>query len=324
MTFTHRWRRLVQWAGRRERATALALFRIGIGLTVLGTLLSIVVHGLVDVLFVDVSAGGWFALTPTWPVRILGGPTPTTAWILVSGTLVASTALIVGAGGRLAAAVTLLGWIGLTGLLRDAGGSFVALLRNALWLLVLAQSTAILSVDCVRRTGRWCSDARVPAWPRWLAVYQLALMYFTAGLHKVSAHWIPGGDHTALYDILQWPAWIRFEPSWLSWAAPLTKVATVATWCFEVTAPLWLLAMWWHATRDRPGRLRALANRAHLRWWYFGFGVALHLGTWLLLEVGPFSPAALSLYACLLTPDDAARLRASLLRRTDAVDACAP
>ncbi len=294
-------------AGRRECGTSLALLRVGIGLTVLGTLVSIVSVGLVEVLFVDVSAGGYFSLTPTWPVRALGGPTLGTAWTLVATTSTAAMALTVGLGGRVAAALTLVGWIGLTGLLRDAGGSFDALLRNALWLLVLAQSTATLSVDCRRRTGRWRSDARVPAWPRWLAIYQLGLMYFTAGLHKVSAHWIPGGDHDALYYILQWPAWIRWDPSWLVWAHPWTRAATVATWCFEVLAPLWLVSLWWHATRDRPGRLRAFANRIRLRWWFFGFGVALHLGTWLLLEVGPFSAAALSLYACVLTADDLRR-----------------
>lgn len=305
-------------AARRERATALALCRIGIGLTVLVTLTSIVGRGLVEVLFVDVAAGGHFALTPTWPVQLLGGPTPTAAWVLVGATLASSAALTLGAGGRVAAAVTLVGWIGLTGLLRDAGGSFDALLRNALWLLVLAQSTATLSVDCRRRTGRWHGDARVPAWPRYLAIYQLVVMYSSAGLHKVSAHWIPGGDHAALYYILQWPAWIRFDPSWLSWGYPLTQVLTVATWGFEITAPLWLLALWWHATRDRPGRLRRCANRVHLRWWYFAFGVVLHLGTWALLEVGPFSPAALSLYACLLTPSDVEWLRAWSRRRTPA------
>lgn len=302
------WRRLCVLASRRERGTALALFRIGIGLTVFITLASIVARGLVDVLFVDQSAGGWFALKTPWPVRLLGGPSSTATWILISTTLVASAATSLGAGGRAVRVLTLFGWIGLMKSFPETGGSFDALLSNALWLCVLADCSATLSVDCRRRTGRWTSERRVPAWPRYLAILQMIVMYASAGLHKVSAHWIPGGDHAAIYYILQWPAWIRFDPAWLSWGFALTQAMTLATWCFELTAPLWLLAIWFEVTASRPGRLRTWSNRLRLRWWYFSFGIALHLGTWLLLEVGPFSPAALSFYACMLSPAVAERM----------------
>lgn len=303
------WAWLVEVTARREPGMALALMRIGIGATVLLTLMSIVVHGLVDVLLVDEAHGGYWPLTPTWPVVLLGGPTRTTAWLLLGGGIASSACLMLGLGGRLAAGATLFAYMGATRLHLAAGGSYDALVDNALWLLVLADSTATLSLPCRLRTGRWVSDALVPAWPRWLAVYQLMLVYLSSGLSKVSAHWVPGGDSSALFYILQWPAWRRFDPCWLADAYPLTQVATVVVWCFEVTVPLWLLARWWHATRDRPGRLRAWSNRLRLRWWYFGVGVGMHLATWLLLEVGPFSPAILSMYACMLAPDDLMRRR---------------
>ena len=59
------------------------------------------------------------------------------------------------------------------------------LLTNALWLLVLSRSTATLSLDCRLRTGQWVSSVLVPAWPRYLALYQLVLVYGTTGLQKL-------------------------------------------------------------------------------------------------------------------------------------------
>jgi hypothetical protein len=296
------WHRLVDLTSRREPATALALMRVGIGLTVLLTMTSLVRHVPVDLLFVDEVHGGYRPLASPWQVSALGGATPAVARALLGASMLASACLVVGFLGRWSALVTLFAYGGLTRLDPHSGGSYDALVQNALWLLVLAPATATLSLDCRIRTGRWVSATAVPAWTRYVAIYQVVLMYFTAGVQKVSADWIPGGDHCALYYILQWPAWRRFDTTWLGWAFPLTQLGTVATWCFEILSPLWLVSLWWHATRDRPGLLRRWSNRVHLRWWFFAFGIVLHLATWMLLEVGPFSPAALSMYACFVVP----------------------
>jgi hypothetical protein len=200
--------------------------------------------------------------------------------------------------------VTLQIFLALSDVNSHAGGSDDPLLANGLWLLVLAQSTRTLSLDCRLRTGSWRSAELVPAWPRYLAVVQLFLMYWSTGLQKVSAYWTPAGDFSALYFILQQPTWQRIDMTWAAHVYPLTQAATALTWCWELGAPLWLLAFWWRDTRDRPGRLRALANRIDLRSWLAAVGVVLHLGILAAMEVGPFSLIALSFYLCLYHPDE--------------------
>jgi hypothetical protein len=92
--------------------------------------------------------------------------------------------------------------------------------------------------------------------------------------------------------------------TWVAWVYPLTQVATAISWLWEITAPLLLLAFWYRATADRPGRLRRLFNRVNFRRLFVVIGVMIHLGILLFLEVGPFSWITLSFYLCLYHPDE--------------------
>jgi hypothetical protein len=301
----------------REDGTSLALFRIACGACILYSVGSVVVYGMVPVIWLGPADGGYGPVGPGPRLfQWLGGVNPTTVWGVVGATLLAGLLLVVGAGGRLTALVALQGYMALYGINGNAAGAYDWLLTNALWLLVLARSTATLSLDCRLRTGRWRSAEPVSAWPRYLAVYQIVLVYWSTGMHKLSRSWVPGGDFSAFYYILQEPTWQRRDMTWLAHVYPLTQVATVATWMWEVTAPLLLLVLWYRRTRERPGRLRALCNRLPLRGLWVVAGVTMHLGILLTMDVGPFSLVALSYYACLFRPDEWRRLGSRLTFRT--------
>jgi hypothetical protein len=314
------WRRLVGFLDRRETGEALAVYRVAVGLNVLWAMVSVWAPGLVEVLWLQPAAGGMrpLAADSSWLVGALGGPSSAVVWPLVIGTTLASIGLILGIGSRALAFVCLQGFLAVAWINAHAGGSYDNLLTNALWLLVLARSDATWSLACRLRTGAWKSDTLISSWPRWLIVLQLLLMYCSTGLQKVSASWVPGGDSSALYYILQQPSWARHDMSWVAWLYPVTQAATLSVWLFEVFAPLLLVVLWFRHTRDREGRLRKLSNRLDLRSWFVVYGVAMHLSIHALMVVGPFSTTSIALYAALFSADEwrrgADRLR-SLARR---------
>ncbi|MCB9766279.1 MAG: hypothetical protein H6739_41270 [Alphaproteobacteria bacterium] len=302
------WARWVDLLSTREPGTTLALYRVAMGLCILGTVGTVVVHGLVDVIWLPAEHGGYRgAMQPGFLFDWLG-VTPITVWSTVVVSMVSGVLLTLGVGGpalgRLVAFVALWSTMGLTDINGHTGGSYDELLTCGLWLLVLADSTRTLSVDCWRRTGGWTDPTPILAFPRYLVVFQLVLAYWSTGAQKVSAYWTPAGDFSALYYILQQPSWQRWDMQWLAWVFPATQLATISTWMFELGSPLLLLAFWFRRTEDRPGRLRALFNRARFRDVFAAFGVGLHVGVFILMNVGPFSAVTLALYVCLFHPDE--------------------
>lgn len=297
------WRRWVSVLRRREGGESLALFRIAMGACVLLTVSTLVNQKLVSVVWLDAAHGGYRAtVNGNWLIRLLGGVTPGVVWSLVGVTFVAGAALVIGVWGRLAALVAGQCVIALTRLNYEASGSYDLMLTNALWLLVLSQSTATLSLSCRIKRGAWSSDADVPAWPRYLIVLQLVAVYASTALQKMSVHWMPLGDLSALYYIMQQPSWQRFNMDWAGNVYPLTQMATLVTWVWELTAPLLFAAMYFRATRDRSGRLRSLFNRVRFIELFVAIGVVMHLGTWVLMDVGIFTWVALAYYPCIIEP----------------------
>ena len=300
------------WLGlldRKEDGLPLALVRIFIGLTVLMTLLDTLGAGVAQVAWLDVEFGGYRTLTSNpWLVELLGGARPEVVWPLFWVAVVSSVLLVLGVGGRLTAFVCLQSFYGVVGLNMHAGGSYDELLSNALWLLVLAPATTTHSVDCKVRTGSWVSHEPVASWPRYLFILQLMLCYWTTGLQKVSAYWTPGGDFSALYFIFQQPSWQRVDMRWVAHVFPLTQVATLVTWLWEVSIPLWVLAYYYRLTSERDGRLRAFFLRYDVRTLYAVVGASFHLVVHFTMNVGPFSYATLAFYPALFT---AVELRAA-------------
>jgi hypothetical protein len=303
------WTAWLALLARQESGTVLAAIRMGLGLCVVLTVASVLWADATD-LWVSSAHGGVLTLRGAPLIALLGGPSPTVVLGVALATMLAGVALTVGLGGRITAFITLQLFLATVDGNSDAGGAYDELLANGLWLLVLGDSTATWSVDARRRTGRWQSGASVSAWPRYLAAYQLVLMYGSTGLQKVSTHWLPGGDHAALYYILQQPTWRRFDSGWVAGLFELTQVATAVTWWFEVTAPIWLVGVLWTATRPSG---RAWST---VRWGYALVGLALHLGVTIVLDVGPFSCVTLVFYLAMVHPPELQRL----LRRLGSVD----
>jgi len=140
------------------------------------------------------------------------------------------------------------------------------------------------------------------------------LMYTSTGLQKVSTHWIPFGDLGALYYIMQQPSWVRVEIPGLASVYPLTQLATLATWVFEVFfGPLLLITLWGRSSREQAGPLRRLLIRWRFRDLFAVSGALMHLGIFVLMQVGPFSIVSLSMYPALWHADEVRRWR--LLRQ---------
>ena len=304
------WRRISGWLARREAGTSLALLRIGLGLCILHIVVPMVLTGAHHLLLVDVSDGGYTRITgDQWLVQLLGGATRLGVNRLCALSVGCGALMIVGLGGRITAFVALQVLIALFSLNPTSGGGHDRLLTNGLWLLVLGDSTATLSLHARLRHGGWVRDTLVAAWPRYLAVYQLVVVYTATGLQKVGVPWTPWGGFSAMYESLLMPSWRRWDMAWIAHVYPLTQVGTVTTLVFEIGSSVWLLAAWFRDTRERPGRLRALFNRLDVRRIWVFTGIGLHLGIALFLNVGVFSWVTLSFYAALFHPDEWAALR---------------
>ncbi len=300
------WRRWVAMLARREPATPLALFRIAVGLVILGTMTDMIAADVVAAVWYPPEDGGIRALVEShWLVQALGGASARTTDALLTTTMLSAAALVVGLGSRLAALVALQCSLALFSLHPGSGGGHDRLIANALWLLVLAPADVTLSLRSRLSAGTWCNSTPVPAWVRYLAIYQIALVYTCTGVQKLGADWWPWGGLDAVYFSLLTPSWQRFEPvAWVAWIFPLTQVGTALTVLWESTWMLVPLHLYFRATRTRPGRLRAVLNRLNARSVYALVGVMLHGGIWVTMNVGPFSWITCSYYLCLWHHDE--------------------
>jgi hypothetical protein len=312
------WRAWVELTSERERGTTMALLRMAVAAIIGATVLSMWRSGLVDLLWLDAAHGGMGATVPTsWLSYLVGGGSPGVVWPLLALCLVSSAAMLVGLGGRLAVLMTLLSYRALSGM--GVAGGYDAMILNAGWLLLLADCSATLSVDCRRRSGAWTSDTLVSAWPRYLFIFQLVVIYVFTGIQKSSASWTFVDGYSALYWFMQDPSWLRFDTRWVASVYPLTQVATALVWHFEVGAFLLLLVYHYRRTAERGGRLRALFNRRDLRLYFAAFGISMHIGIEILLNMGPFSWISMAYYLALWRPEEIEAAWRRMSRRRVAV-----
>jgi hypothetical protein len=174
-------------------------------------------------------------------------------------------------------------------------------------LLVLAFSSAgrAFSLDALIRTGSLRGDGEpVPAWPRYLIVVQIVLMYFTAGVQKYGQHWWPWGGWSALYVILQdWAVasrpfgWLRDQP----WYA-LTQLSTLVTMVFQWSYPVVLVH--YFPPPGEPGRFRRWFERRRMHWAWIVIGAWFHVALALTMELGIFPWGMLALYWAFLHPEE--------------------
>jgi hypothetical protein len=150
-------------------------------------------------------------------------------------------------------------------------------LQIALFLLMLTPCGAALSVDAWRRRRRGMPyDRSIAPWGVRLFQLQLCIIYLTTGIAKLRGHsWIDG---TAIHYVINDVTMARWSYAQLPLPFWITATLTYATLSWEVLFPLLVL---WRRTRA----------------WALWFGVMLHLGIYLMIEVGWFSFYMIAMYA---------------------------
>jgi uncharacterized membrane protein YphA (DoxX/SURF4 family) len=317
-----RWLALVAFLNAREDPIGLALARIVLCTTLAAHVTRFLASGAAELAFLPHDHGG-LSGDPGWLEPV--GVSEASITALAVACIVAALAGALGIATRPALVVLWLSFRALSSLNSEAKGSYDALLIDTLFVLMLSGCGRALSLDARFFASAPRTSSR---WPRTLLVVQLGSLYFGSALVKASSGWVPGGDASALWYILQQPTWARF-PTLPLWAYPLTQVATTLVWLFEISAPLFVLAALLRETAPS-GRVLAATkralDRARFLELYLAFGLLMHLGIEATMEVGPFSFAALALYPAALAPErwrrwmDAVRARFEVIARRPATD----
>lgn len=315
----HLLRRWVALWDARETGESLALVRILVPLVILYDLLEVALRGLVMPLWGAIEHGGIGPARlaePACTFYAWFGASPASTWALYLLTVLSAVSMALGLFSRTSACVLLFTYAQLAQLSPDADRGIDTLLRNVLLVLALAPIGATWSLDALRREGRFASGRAVVAWPRYVIVAQLVVLYFFAGMLKQSANWSWAGGYGALFLVLHKPHFVSFAipHAWLVAGYPLTQVATFATVTWERAAiflPV-LLAM---RGSTRPGPVARRVNRLRLLEVWVGTGVAFHLALAVLLALGPFPWGCLALYPAMARPGTIARWVARVTSR---------
>jgi hypothetical protein len=295
------WNRWVDVCWEQEHGRSLALFRIGLGSLLTFVLFRMLVSGPIDPLYAPVSRGGLALATKLY--LLPEAPSAALVQGLFGAALLSAITLAGGVfgriGGRLNAFVLLQLLLAIHSIPTGVGGAYDWLFHNALWFLVLGDGTATLSLHC-RRTGAWTSDRLVPAFPRYLAVFQLVLLYTGAVAAKHSHGW--SAPYEALYYSLRRTNYSRIEMPWLGDIFFFTQVGTALSWWFEAT--FWLVGVWFLARRGLLGERARGWSRLDVRLPYLFVGFGMHVLILLAMDVGPFSAVTFVYYLALIEPDD--------------------
>jgi len=296
LTAWSRWTALLET---REAATSLALCRILTGFTLIHGLFRMGSSGAWSAVWVDAAHGGVLGLASPWLGWLHPGTRAETARVMA----VAACGAVLMTVGLCTRLGILLAWLGARALstsivIGPQTSDFV--LFNLLLPLACSGCGRSLSLDSLlfRRSHE------VMAWPRYVLIGQMTLMYWASGVQKISSGWIPGGSLDAVWYILQWTHWLK-RPISIEALAPwywVTRLLTLGTWLLENSAPLLLLAFWYRHTRERPGRARAWFNRLDVRSIYVASALLMHIGIWATLEVGEFLGYCTAYAVCCYTP----------------------
>ncbi len=310
---TNPWRRWVAFWDQKEDGRAMAGFRVAMGLTLIYTFGWPWFAGAAQPIWVDVEFGGIrdYHNLP-WLFALFGDASEQTVYTILSMGLGSALCLILGILPRVASLIGMLvinniAWHNL-----QAGGGHDDLIANALWILIFTDSAATYSVRARIKTGSWITDKKIAAWPRYLILIQLILMYWSTGWQKLSSHWLPFGEMDALWYILQQPTWARIDMQWFAPYAWTLQVGVLVVWFFETLSPLIFLLLYYENTSNKGGRLREICNKLPWRKLFCIFGISMHCFISLGMVVGPFSLASLAYYFGFIPPKERPNLSQSL------------
>ncbi|HEV8550134.1 MAG TPA: hypothetical protein VGQ57_13915 [Polyangiaceae bacterium] len=299
--------RWVRFWDQREAPQSLALVRILVGSVLLGDLLWALVWQVVPLVWgpPPFAAGlGYEAVPPALVIRVFG-PSLHAAWAAYGLAVVACVLFVGGVAYRVTSWLLVFAMVELWAL-QPIGDSIDSLLRIVLPVLAVSGAGSAWSFDAwlTRRRGRAVSET-VPAWPRYLIVLQVLWLYISAGHQRDPRTWGPP-RFSAIGNVLGDPHFARFTPGSLAVFYPLQRAGTLATMVFELSAPLYLLWLWFARNPQRGGRFGAWARRARLRWIWLIMGIFLHSGIALSMKIGLFPFGILALYAAFLHPGELA------------------
>ncbi len=301
----------------REQPHLLVLIRILLSSCVLADLAFVGSSGLARWLWTPSSAGGIAVLDPGHlPLlyRVLPAA-PLSALLLWSGMTLSIAAVGVGFFTRSAALAFVVLSAQAGHINPEADRAVDQVVRLALVLVAFSAAGKAWSVDARLQTGSFVGELSPAntAWPRYLLLGLLVLIYAAAGLSKGGTRWFPWGGYGALYVILQDPSLAAHDFGWLGRPIPyfFTQVATAATYLWEVSAPVVVLAAHYRRTAERPGRLRRLVNRLPVRNVYVAVGVVFHLMLALSMQLGIFPFAMLALFPAFFRPEELRRALAT-------------
>jgi hypothetical protein len=300
-------RTFIRFWDQRELGESLALVRIGVGLVILFDFACVLRLGLVEPLWAPIEEGGFGPATHAAPIGAFYGwlgASAAHAWWLVLAVCGAACSLCIGFATRSSALVLLLVYGQLSQLAPAADRGIDNLLRNVLLLLACSGAGTTWSLQARLRHGCWSDSAPIAAWPRYLIVAQLIVMYFFAGILKQAAAWSSLGGYSALFLVLTHPHYTRFEipRALLVQLYPLLQLSTALTIGFERAAIALPWLLWLRITGARGGVLRETVNRARLIELWLGLGATFHLLLAVTLSLGIFPWGCLALYPAFVPP----------------------
>jgi vitamin K-dependent gamma-carboxylase len=218
--------RLTERALRPVSGASLAAFRIVFGLLMAFSMTRFLLNGWIDEVLVEPT---YFFKYPGFEWVPVPGPTA----LYTLGIIVAIAALGIAAGlfYRVSVFVFLVGfgWLQLMDLTNYLNHYYLAWLLG-LWCLILPLHRTF-SVDARRKN--WTQLAQ-PAWFIWALRFQLAVVYFSAGVAKINADWLLHGQPMGIWmtsraDLPVIGSLVSAWPMGMSWAGCLYDL-TIAGW----------------------------------------------------------------------------------------------
>ncbi len=307
------------WNG-REDATALALCRISLALTLFYDFWEVRSLGLIEALW-SIAPDGYANPYPQGWGAWLFDRGPESAHLMWWLVVLSLFAMCIGFCTRLACVLVIVLASQIAYLAPEGDRGIDMMMRIFIGIVACSRSNARLSVDAwLWRLFKRPLDPVVPSWPRLLLMVQLIWIYFSGGINKSGAEWGPHGGFLALANTLADPHFARFDPGWVETLLPLTRVATAVTIVFEITAPIYLLFYYYARTPDRGGRIRRVLAKYRIRWQWIVIGGSFHIGIAMFMRLGIFPFGMLAVYPALLLPEELWRMRSWVRRRMGKVD----
>lgn len=311
------WQRIEEFWLHRELPTSLGLARILWGAI---TLYAFLVQW--DDIVLYVSDDGYFP-HPLWQSftrqsfrfslfdTLRTGPQVFGLYLVLLGTLVLATLGIFTRPAMVIAYVLIASFHEKAIFTLEGGDTVIRLVGVILLLSPCGRSLSLSSLwrrlSSFQRTGRDVplEQRRLPIWPRHLLFWQLLTIYVTTGWYKTlgTLWW----DGSAVFYALHHEHFQRFPDRVLAIFDPFSKFITWFVLWWEL---LWVLPLLhWLLLQGTTGSLREFLRRIPLKRSLLLGGLLMHLGIFLLMDVGSFSLALSAAYVGALSAEDLCVIR---------------